>query len=116
MGALRTRADRGSRWIGEPGTFVARTHDEGAALAAARGRTTPGTSSGRRDSGEPMSARVRRVDEPTEIQEGGDGLALVPGAPSSFQVSYRRAVPQMGAPTPGGGGHACGHEPRQGGL
>src|SRR3546814_1851753 len=55
---LTTRAGRWSRWIGEPGAFLARTHDEGAAVAAARRRTTPGTSSGRPDSRERLPARV----------------------------------------------------------
>src|SRR3546814_14086113 len=94
MGALRTRADRGSRWIGEPGTFVARTHDEGAASAAARGRTTQGTSSGRRDSGEPLCARVCRVDEPTELQEGDDVVALAPVAPLASTVCDRGELQQ----------------------
>src|SRR3546814_7933880 len=105
MGALRTRADRGSRWIGEPGTFVARTHDEGAALAAARRRTTPGTSPGRRDSGEPLSARVRRLDEPTELQAGDDVVALAPVAPLAFTVFYRRELPQMVALAAAVAGH-----------
>src|SRR3546814_16169648 len=113
MGAFGTRADRGSRWIGEPGTFVARTHDEGAALAAARGRTTPGPSSGRRDSGEPLSARVRRVDEPTELQAGDDVVALATVAPLAFTVFYRRELPPLVALAAAVDGHERAEDPAQ---
>src|SRR3546814_5642357 len=76
-------SDLWSRWIGEPGAFLARTHDEGAALAAARRRTTPGTSSGRRDSGERLSARVLAETRPYGPSSPRAGAPAPTGSPTS---------------------------------
>src|SRR3546814_3216126 len=49
--------------------------------------------------------RVRRVDEPTELQAGDYVVALATVAPLAFTVFYRRELPQMVALAAAVAGH-----------